>query len=280
MSCSPALPRMLQPNQLKQLNEHLVDTTGCFAFLKTDQVLFSLAPQGWQDAYTVFGVGLYAVYHDYGCKFLYSILLSDDFCPDTLPKPSNHRLHVGTLNREIRTNLAHGLLYPSQREGLRRKLCNYYLQGHPVIPGTWPDYINQLTERDWIQITQRLVKDSDNLYDFLWSWGDEWAKNPDNLPTLQEQFVTYRDCFANSFDDRVCRPLLYNYGVRPLDIFQYTKSNGQTAPIDQWRRQLIESYRNGKRHPEELCHELERLIGREFEQPGQSSIDIAAEFGF
>ena len=88
MSCLPVLPRMLQPDRLKQLNEHLVDTTGCFAFLKTDQVLFSLTPQQWQDAYTVFGVGLYAVYHDYGCRFLYSILLSDDFCPDTLPKPS------------------------------------------------------------------------------------------------------------------------------------------------------------------------------------------------
>lgn len=280
MNCLPVLPRMLQPDRLKQLNEHLVDTTGCFAFLKTEQVLFSLTPQQWQDAYTVFGVGLYAVYHDYGCKFLYSILLSDDFCPDTLPKPNKHRLHVYTLNQDIRTNLAHGLLYPFQRIKLQRKLFGYYLQNHPQAPGIWPDYVNQLTEQEWMQIAQRLIKDSDDLYDFLWSWGDEWAKTPEDLPELQEQFVTYRDYFANSFDDRVCRPLLRNYGVGQSDIFQYTRSNGQTAPIDRWRQQLIEAYRNGKRHPEELCHELEQYIGRELEQSGQSSIDIAAEFGF
>ena len=131
-----------------------------------------------------------------------------------------------------------------------------------------------------MQIAQRLIKDSDDLYDFLWSWGDEWAKTPEDLPELQEQFVTYRDYFANSFDDRVCRPLLRNYGVGQSDIFQYTRSNGQTAPIDRWRQQLIEAYRNGKRHPEELCHELDQYIGRELEQSGQSSIDIAAEFGF
>lgn len=280
MSCSPVVPHMLQPDRLKQLNKHLVDTTGCFPFLKTDQVLFSPSPNQWQDAYTVFGVGLYAVYHDFGCKFLYDIFLSDDFCPDTLPKPIKHRYHVSVLNRDIRTNLAHGLLYPFQRTKLQRKLFGYYLQNHRQVPDVWPDYVNQLTEQDWMQITQHLVKDSNDLYNFLWSWGDEWAKDPEHLPELQEQFVTYGDYFANSFDDRVCRPLLYNCGVAQPDIFQYTKGNGQTAPIDRWRHQLIEAYRSGKRNPEELCYELEKYISRELEQPRQSSIDIAAEFGF
>lgn len=279
MSFSLALPKMLQSDQLRKLNKHLVDTTGCFALLKTDQVVFSPTPQQWQDVYTVLGVGLYAVYHDYGCKFLSSILLSDEFCPDTMPKPSCHRSHVNTLNRDVRTNLAHGLLYPFQRTGLRRKLVNYYLQGDQLSDG-WPDYINHLTEQQWMQITQSLVTDSNNLYDFLWSWGDEWAKNPKCLPALQEQFVTYRNYFANSFDDRVCRPLLLNYGVEPSAVIRYTKSNGSTAPIDRWRQQLIQSYRNGKNSPEELCWELEQLIGQEFEISGKSSIDIAAEFGF
>lgn len=283
MSLLPALPYMLHPDKLKQLNEHLVNTTGCFAFLKTDQVLFSPAPQQWQDAYTVFGVGLYAVYHDFGCKFLYS-LLSDEFCPDMLPNPASHRRHVNALNREIRTNLVHGLLYPFQRKGLQRKLVNYYLQGgsHAQLLHEWPDYVNGLTEQQWMQITQRLVKDSNDLYDFLWSWGEEWAKKPDCLPELQERFVTYRDCFARSFDERVCHPLLRSCGVEYSDVQRYTKhkSNGQTVPIDLWRQQLIQSYRNGKRHPEELSFELEQLIKQEFKPPEKSSIDIAAEFGF
>lgn len=280
MNGSPVLPRMLQPNQLKRLNEHLVDTTGCFAFLKTDQVLFSSEPQQWQDAYTVFGVGLYAVYHDYGCNFL-SILLSDDFCPDALPKPDKHRTHVRVLNENIRTNLAHGILYPHERAILQHKLFGYYLPNDSRVSDTWPDYVNQLTEQDWMQIVQRLVRDSDALYDYLWSWGKERAKDPDYLPELQERFVTYKDWFAYSFDDRVCRPLLVDNGIRQREIRQYTNSNNdQTAPIDRWRQQLIEAYRNGKKHPEKLCDELEQCIKREFEKHGQSSIDIAAKFGF
>lgn len=283
MNSSPSLPYMLQPDRLRQLNEHLVDTTGCFAFLKTDQVLFSSSPQQWQDAYTVFGVGLYVVYHDYGCKFLRSLLLSDEFCPDMLSKPERHRLHVDTLNQHIRTNLVHGILHPFQRTKLQRKLVNYYLQDSSYIQGSngWPDYINQLTEQQWMQITQRLVEDSNKLYNFLWSWGDEWAKNSNRLPELRERFVSYQNYFATSFDDRICRPLLLSYGVGPYDVVQYTKSNNtHTAPIDRWRHQLIQSYRNGKSHPEELYHELDQLVRRELEPPRDSSIDIAKQFGF
>lgn len=283
MTPSPSLPYMLQPDRLKQLNDHLVDTTGCFAFLKTDQVLFSPSPRQWQDAYTVFGVGLYAVYHDFGCRFLRFILLSDELCPDALLEDLNrHRLHVDTLNHDIRTNLAHGLLHPLQRTKLHRKLVSHYLQdgGRPPLPNRWPDYVNQLTEQQWMQITRRLVADSNSLYDFLWSWGDEWARDAGRLPELRERFVSHQGCFANSFDDRICRPLLLSYGVRPSAVAQYTRSNGRTASIDQWRRQLVQSYRNGKNRPEELYNELERLIRREFEPPRASSIDIAAQFGF
>ena len=278
----PALPCMLQPDKLRELNKHLVDTTGCFAFLKTDQVLFSPVPQSWQDAYTIIGVGLYAVYHDYGCQFL-RLLLSDELCPNTSVEPDRHRTHVNMLNTIIRVNLAHGLLGSSQRTKLQRNLANYYLKDssytHNHNPDRWPDYINNLTEHQWMRITRRLVTDSDNLYRFLWSWGDEWAKDSERLPELQSRFVTHRDCFANSFDDRVCRPLLLGHGTRPSDVNRYTKSNG-SSPIDRWRQQLIRFYQNGEHRPDEIFRKLDQLIWQELEPIPNSSIDIAAQFGF
>lgn len=280
MSPSPTLPYMLQPDRLKQLNDHLVETTGCFAFLKTDQVLFSQAPGLWQDAYTIFSIGLYAVYHDYGCKFLRSLLLSDELCPDTLPKPGSHRAHLDTLNQSIRTNLAHGLLHASQRAALQRKLSNYYLPSGSYAhdPSDWPGYVNQLSEHQWMQITQRLTQDSDSLYQFLWSWGDEWAKEPGCLPGLRERFVSYTDFFANSFDDRVCRPILLEHGAKSFEVGLYT--NKDSTYLKQWRQHLVQSYRGGKTQPEELYRELDRLIYQELTMPQHSSIDIAALFGF
>lgn len=277
----PALPCMLQPDKLRKLNKHLVDTTGCFAFLKTDQALFSAVPQSWQDAYTIFSVGLYAVYHDYGCQFLRFLLLSDDLCPNTLANPDRHRLHVDTINKTIRVNLAHGLLYSFQRTELQRKLANYYLRDSSYThnPARWPDYVNNLTEQQWMQITRRLVTDSDKLYHFLRSWGEEWAKDSKRLPELRNRFVTHRDCFANSFDDRICRPLLLSHGIRASDVTRYTKSNG-SSPIDRWRQQLIQFYRNGEHRPDEILRKLDQLIRQEFEPAQNSSIDIAAQFGF
>lgn len=280
MSDLPERPLMLQPDRLEQLNKHLVETTGCFAFLKTDQVLFSPRPQQWQDAYTIFSVGLYAVYHDYGCKFLYSILLSDDFCPNTLPEPRRHRSHIDMLNRHIRTNLAHGLLNSFQREELQRKLFDYYLRDPSRARDPWPEPINGLTEKEWMTITKKLIEDSNDLYYFLWSWGDEWAKNPESLPELRERFATYENCFADSVDGRICCPLLHSYGIKHSDISQYTNGKKQSAPINQWRQHLIEAYRKGMWHPEELYRELEKCIKEEVEPAKGSSIDIAAEFGF
>lgn len=280
MKTIPIPPDMLQPDRLKQLNNHLVNTTGCFAFLKTDQVLFSSRPQFWQDAYTIFSIGLYAVYHDYGCKFLRNFFLNDKFRPNTQLILDRYRLHVDTLCWHIRPNLAHGLLHLSGRIKLQHKLAKYYLQDSTQNHSDWPDYINQLTEEQWMKITQRMVKDSNDLYYFLWTWGNEWAKNPNGLSELQEQFVSERDSFAFSFDDRICRPLLLSHGVKPMAVTQYTKSNGQSAPIDLWRQKLIQFYRSGKNRPEDIYNELDRLIQEEVEPHKKSSVDIARQFGF
>lgn len=276
MSSLPVLPNMLIPERLKKLNDHLIETTGCFAFLKTDQVLFSPAPQSWQDAFTIFSIGLYAVYHDFGCNFL-RFPLDDDFCPNEMPKPHNHRNHIDMLNREIRTNLAHGLLLSSQRTNLQIKLANY-LVGNVHDPKTndWPNYINQLSETHWRQITEHLIEDSNSLYSFLLKWGDTWAKHPNQLPKLRAQFASSKDYFLNSFNERICRPLLLIHGVNPRDISKYISKNSNY--IRRWQTALSQAYLSGTTPPDKLIQKLDILISQELQPTQKSSLDIAAQF--
>lgn len=280
MSNGPVLPRMLQKEQLDFLNAYLVEKTGCFAFLKTDQVLFSVNPRSWQDAYTIFSIGLYVVYHDYGCRFLYNLLLSDALCPAELPFPKRFRSHVMIVNRKMRTNLAHGLFTQKNRISLQRHLMSYLPpEGRAGNPNNWPDFINHLPEQGWESITRRLINDSNALYQYLLDWGKHWADHPDDLPALREKFVSYENHFNYSFDDRICRPLLLECGVESDEIKRYT--NKDSSDLAKWRKNLSAYYRGGMTSPEKLYSQLSSLI-QESVNPTEKSSDAIGEeiFGF
>ena len=279
MSIAITPPLFLQADQLKKLNDDLVAKTGCFAFLKTDQVLYATAPRSWQDAYTIFVVGLYAVYHDFGCKFL-RILLEDSFCPEELSFPGHSRRHLDVVVRDMRSGVAHGIISPSQRIKVQRQLAGYYLnyKATSVSPEQWPAFINDLSEDDWACITNRLIQDSDQLFQYLERWADSWAKHPDELSQLKDRFSNH-PYFTGSFDDRICRPLLTVCGVPSRDVFQYTNPNA--AALHQWRRQLVAAFLSGSvTHPTGLYRELERIIRDHVSPSEQTSSDIAARYGF
>ena len=279
MSDLPILPRMLQKDQLELLNKHLVDKTRCFAFLKTDQVIFSFRPQSWQDAYTIFSIGLYAVYHDYGCKFMCKLLLSEDLCPAELPVPQKHRTHVMVVTQQIRTNLAHGLFNLKERTKLQQELRGYLpTNGRKYNPHVWPDFVNQMHEQDWREITRHLTTASDELYNYLWDWGDAWSKHTEQLSTLQNKFVSYKDYFANSFDERIFRSILIACGANPKTLNRYLARGSKY--ITNWRGKLLKSYRSGTRSPEELYKQLSNLINESVNPPEKSSLDIAKDMGF
>lgn len=272
----PRVPLFLQPGMAAILNDKLIRETGCFAFLKTDQVAFSLSPQSYQDAFISFSISLYALYHDFGCHFL-AILLSDQFCPPSVDrgKLRKCRTHVWALNSVIRSNLAHGQFEIESRIRLQNMLAGYYIHSQHigVSANKWPDFTNSLAQTQWKSATTTMINDSDLVYHSLEEWADEWAKNPTFPDDLRNRFASDTR-FLASFDDRICRALVlkHNDAVDPRQYFSYEDTS---AAIYTWRRVLQNDFLSKKIiKPEELYIELDQLIDKTVNPPAQTSLSI------
>lgn len=282
MTNVPKAPLFLQAGKAKLLNDKLVLQTGCFAFLKTDQVLFSTMPETYQDAFTIYTLGLYSLYHDYGCYFL-RLLLEDFLCPPSIQtyRLRSYRTHVGVVTSNLRHNIAHGILEVEQRKKIQRKLSKYYLDYDKTefSPEQWPFFTNSLSPNHWEKITNRLVADSDNLYNFLELWANEWAKIPDGLANLRDRFAR-NEKFCYSFDRRICEPIIRKHNST-ADIKRYINLGDSSSDIYSWRETLREDFLSKSiTAPEEIYEKLNMLIDKTVNPPHPTSIDSAGRYGF
>lgn len=271
----PRLPKLLQPEELKKLNDFIFCKTQCFAFLQPDQVVLATHPASWQDAFTITVVGLYGVYHDMGCKFL-NLLLSPELCPPTMPVEKKHINHIIRVNTKFRVNLTHGILLVSDREKFLRILSRY--TGKPNAGESFADYVNSLTDNHWEEAGTRLLQEADNLYSYLVRWIEEWEKHPEALLDLPTRFCSSTD-FENSIDYRVCSPLITSVSnIRGRDIQVACDAN-----LDSWRRQVVSTYQKNPMCPDEYYRYLTKIISTTLNPRSgmeSSSTSIAASHGF
>ena len=285
MTSLPVLPFFLQKGKLESLNNQLFEKTGCFAFLCTDMVICATEPKSWQDAFSIIVPGLYSVYHDYGRKFLLILLDKNKtgFQPDGLSVPKEFWPHIQTINKILRPNITHGILYKPERDAFLSKISSYYLTAYYQAkgktqgkPGQWPDYIENMDEEQWQYIVEKITDDSNTLYNHLLNWSVEWEKRPTELQNLKEQFAQ-DDYFKDSFDAGLCKPIVIacfieaNKNLRLVD--NYMKSS-----IEVWRNEIVKEFLNGNK-PDVLFIKLESIIRAEI-IPGnnRSSVSIAQKF--
>ena len=285
MSSTPVLPLFLQKGYLSNLNDQLFDKTGCFAFLCTDRAICATNPISWQDAFSIIVPGLYSVYHDYACQFLF-ILLDDNnsgFQPDGFIVPKGFIPHINAIEKTLRPNLTHGILYHLERNHFQNMLLNFYLrpyyQSKGIIPpkySRWTDLIESMDEEQWEYVVTRIVNDSDNLYNHLLKWSLEWEKKPTELSNLKSRFSSdYR--FIQSFDGRVCSPIIRASLYDAHKNLNLTKSY-ITNSLPNWQIEMVNHFRNGER-PNVLYAELEKIIRNEIiPSRNQSSVSIANKF--
>lgn len=271
----PSLPKMLQPGELKRLNDFLFCKTKCFAFLQPEQTVLATHPASWQDAFTITVVGLYGVYHDMGCKFL-NLLLSPDLCPPTMPAERRHADHIARVNTKFRVNLAHGILLVANREQFLRTLATY--TGKPTEGKSFSDYINSLSDIHWETAGTRLLREADDVYRYLTQWAKEWEKNPEDLVYLPNRFCLSRG-FKESIDYRVCAPLIESVSsIRGRNI-----KVAYDANLANWRRQLVATYRKTPLCPDECYRYLTEMIAEDLNPRSDmetSSTSIATSCGF
>lgn len=273
------LPLFLQSEKVAALNDTLVQKTGCFAFLKTDQVLFSTMPESWQDAFTVIVVGLYAVYHDFGCGYL-GLILDDAMCPTTFSYSSREKRHITEIS-DLRANIAHGVLHLPQRVSCQKLFFGKKCFPRPEMQisyNQWPDYLNALTEDAWEKIVTRLINDSNQLFHYLEQWADTWARDSAKLAWLKRQFCN-DSRFIYSIDARICRPILEANGVSKRKIKGYLSRNSKE--LIQWQKKLQSDFLNGSiSSPKGLYEELEQIIFSFVTPMPQTSLNIGAQHGF
>ena len=273
------LPILFSRSEQETLNNALLSKTGCFLFLKTDEILPGFAPASYADAFIGIVVGLYIIYHDLACSY-WKALLSTDICPPgvfekgRLNKPKKH---IESIILSLRPQISHGFLIPRdpQADEFRDILEFLYSRdktkllpwGSAKMP--WPRYMQMMEEDNWKTIVESIIKDSNDFYSLMFEWADSWEKAVAGGAVNPRHDFIWSDAFANSIDLRVLKPLSKKRRLKEL-----TKE--ELPELQNHIRYFYEKNTNKK--PDRILKEINNWLT--YRSEGRSSLDIAADFGF
>lgn len=270
------LPILFDREKQEALNNALLTKTGCFLFLKTEEIIPGFTPSTYSDAFFEIVIGLYIVYHDLACLY-WKLLLNKDFCPPgfekwKLNKPSEH---IKCIINPIRPQLTHGLLlFPAVEEDEFKKSLEFLNDKgeNRLLPWgdnkiQWPRYMQMMTEDNWKKIVKTIIKDSDQFYELMFEWAGSWEKAiSTGVTSPRHDFISSRE-FAKSIDSRVLAPY-----CNKLGIGNYKDGSGELEELRNHLRDFYEDHTNLKK-PDRILKEMENWLIKQ-NQRG-SSIDIA-----
>lgn len=261
------LPKLLHPNQINELNNNIIERTGCFAFLNTERLVVSERPTTAKDAFTVIVVGLYAVYFD--CGKALQFIISDELCPDASnPRYLKaHRSHYYSV-RDMRNNITHGMLIPSQREKFMRIISGYYLKGQNIANNNWSSFVREISPKQWHMIVEKLIVDSDKLYNLLDDWSLKWQSQKGVVKSLFREKMHDEPIFSKDY----CRRKVHALNM------EWRKYEEQ---YDNWLIQLAGDFMKEKKPtPDFLCKTLDSIITENTIVAQSNSLDIAERLGY
>ncbi len=265
-------PMILVPGKLEEINKYVLDRTGCFAFLVSDRGWNYSEPTTGKGAVELWSVALYVVYHDYGCKYLKFIL-------DQNNKPNTDiddllyrsRRHKRTIERILRTNVAHGGL-DSYVPGELKKIF-FARENTPI---------DQLSDKKWFSVAERIRQESNDLVDAIYKWADGYQKSGQNI---RNRF-SRSDEFKKSIDSRLMFDTLDNdfckgYERRANTIIEKDLEQAPKEKLASWGEEVSSLFLDETlRTPEDIIRHLKKLL-YDIHNPMQpSSIDIGNVLGF
>lgn len=270
-------PKLLYKENQEALNKVLLEKTGCFMFLRTDDVFPGIIPQKASDAFIEIAVGLYVVYHDLACRF-WEVLLAESMLPTGIQQFSltSHKKHIQSINKTLRQQIAHGSLKarPPENDVLRdalEELMNSSSHTPPWSPRQpqWPQYMKEMSEEDWQIVVDKLTKRSDGLISFLEEWANAWEKELKTGSPKNPRAAFAYEGITRSIDYRCLAPYEESIGIKLGD-----------GELDSLRTYLVNFFTNNpSKTNTQLLKEMASWI-RKLALPSSPSTSIAEKYGF
>lgn len=280
-------PKILMLGKIREVNKYLLKKTGCFAFLLDDHLQWNYAePQNGKEAFEIWSVALYVVYHDYGCYYLKYLLSDENIMTKGIePEMRRARKHYQDIVNCFRGNFAHGILDEQSRDKMAELINRRYLKktGHFKK-------LDIFMEDDWRTAAGQLRKQADELYETLLLWADKYYESKFREWLSAKQQFGKSDCFKKSICERVVFESLdkdlrerNRYAKEILDNREVGNNAHKNAAdtLLEWQDIIQNDFLNDKLNTDqEIINKIKELLKEVYEPKTVSSIDIALECGY
>lgn len=178
-------PKVMEPGQLKSVNDYVISRFGTPVFFVTPNLPRPKTHTAGGRLYEVI-TGLYIIYHDYGMKLLNSYL---EFCKsESIHQNGSGKFafsHYYSVN-PLRGGFYHGSVPGGfQASELLRKMDFYVATPEDKV---WPDFMRSLTEQQCTEAVNKLSS-SNRLIDYIKSCADQIAADGENLRKWRQALV-------------------------------------------------------------------------------------------
>lgn len=208
------VPKLLQNRIARDLNTKMLTNNQSFVFLGEPEVMINRTPSTFLEAFDMYVVRLYVVYHDYGMKFL-ECYGSELF---RINNTCAHISHIHFINN-CRAALAHSS-DPTNVEQIYNNLKKHFFKNDTSFQyNDWQDFWQNATESHWEELVKVIVKDSDSFMKFLENVASHTPNYKAVYNSVSEIFTkkrvysdTYQhekniDIYINSINSRFLKPI-------------------------------------------------------------------------
>lgn len=177
-------PLIMEPEQLRLLNEYVISELGVPLFFATPNPSRPHTHDMSGRLYEII-TGLYIIYHDYGMRFLSSFLT---FTKDNLPAHGGHSMvaHYKSV-LTLRGGFCHGCL-PQGKHGMDVVYrMNYHFPGRSQ---QWPGILPHMTEQECAQMVTALSDSANKLVQYVKSCTQIIATDPQKFSLWRTEVLT------------------------------------------------------------------------------------------
>ena len=259
------VPKLLTDGAARSLNNKMLNKNLSFVFLGEQDTLLYRTPLSFAEAFEMYIIRLYVLYHDYGMYFLTCYLKET-------PNGDKCLSHIKFIN-SCRTALGHAN-NPEVNQKVYYCLKNYYFKSNQSFENTYKDWLEfrkNAGEPQWKTLVEKIVRDSDNVMSLLDNIADQKSKYQKECQIISDIFLNKRICsyakigdkevdiYTKSFDGRFLRSICSNLNSEIWADDNIAKFE-MKAIMDMKPKKRLQQYGSYMLEPSEIVQELIDLL--------------------